>query len=250
MSLPAVSALRPLPFDLVEEDGQPVEDPLHIVQMSFLDHLIRRAMAEQGRTDFYSGMNMFVYYSVEQAREVALEVEKDLPEKAFRGPDIFFVDGVDPRERRIWVAWEEDGRLPDVIFELMSPSSRSRDRKLKKALYAQTFGTAEYYIYDWNRRKLEGYRLAAAWGIYEPMPLDVRGRFWSEKLGAAVGLWHGLREDHEYTWVRLFHADGSLVPTEAEAERQRADTERQRADAAEAELARLRALLERAPGDP
>jgi Uma2 family endonuclease len=239
MSLPAVSAHRPLPFDLVEEDGQPVEDPLHIVQMSFLDHLIRRARAEQGRTDFYSGMNMFVYYSVEQAREVAHEVENDLPERAFRGPDIFFVDGVDPRERRIWVAWEEDGRLPDVIFELMSPSSRQRDRKFKKALYAQTFGTAEYYIYDWDRRKLEGHRLAAG-GLYEPMPLDARGRYWSEKLGAAVGLWHGLREDHEYTWVRLFHADGSLVLTEAEAERQKAEAERQRA---EAEIARLRALL-------
>jgi Uma2 family endonuclease len=242
MSLPAVSALRPLPFDLVEDDGQPVEDPLHIVQMSFLDHLMRRAMAEQERTDFYCGMNTFVYYSVEQAREVAREVENDLPEKAFRGPDIFFVDGVDPRERRFWVAWEEDGRLPDVVFELMSPSSRSRDRKLKKALYAQTFGTAEYYIYDWDRRKLEGYRLPAAGALYEPMPLDARGRYWSEKLGAAVGLWHGLRDDHEYTWVRLFHADGSLVLTEAEAERQRAN-------AAEAEIARLRALLERAPGD-
>jgi len=45
-------------------------------------------------------------------------------------------------------------------------------------------------------------------------------------------------------WVRLFRPDGTLVPTEVEAERQQAETERQRADAAEAEIARLRALLE------
>jgi hypothetical protein len=41
----------------------------------------------------------------------------------------------------------------------------------------------------------------------------------------------------EADWARLFRRDGSLLPTEAEAERARAE-------AAEAELARLRALLD------
>ena len=76
------------------------------------------------------------------------------------------------------------------------------------------------------------------------MAADARGRLWSEQLGVFHGLWHGVWEEREDTWVRLFHADGSLVLTKDESESLKAENERQRADAAEAELARLRALLE------
>jgi Uma2 family endonuclease len=254
MSLPAVSALGPLPFKLIVSDGKPLEDSLHLVQMSLLTHLIGRAMAEQGRTNFFTAANTFVYYSVQQAEEVFREVTQNLPERAFRGPDIYFVDNVDPRDRSHWVAWEEDGRLPDVIFELLSRSTKHKDRTKKKDLYARVFGTAEYYLYDWKRRTLEGNRLSHGGGYRSMLP-DAQGRFWSEQLGAFVGLWHGVWDRHEYTWIRLFHADGSLVLTmseaaeqEAEAQRRRAEAERQRAEAAEAELARLRALLDRATG--
>jgi Uma2 family endonuclease len=236
MSLPAVSALGPLPFELIVSDGKPLEDSLHLVQMSLLTHLIGRAMAEQGRTDFFTAANTFVYYSVEQAQEVFREVTQSLPERAFRGPDIYFVDNVDPRDRSHWVTWEEDGRLPDVIFELLSPSTKRTDRTKKKDLYARIFGTAEYYLYDWKRRTLEGNRLAPG-GVYRQMPHDAQGRFWSEQLGTFVGLWDGVWDRHEYTWIRLFHADGSLVLTTSEAAEQRAEAERRRAEAAEAELA-------------
>lgn len=39
MSQPAFSALAPLPFDLVYDDGEPLESGWHV--------------AEQGRSDFY-----------------------------------------------------------------------------------------------------------------------------------------------------------------------------------------------------
>ena len=202
-------------------------------------------MAEQGRTDFYVGGNNFVYYSVEQAREVAQEEEQGLKKRAFRGPDVFWVGGVDPtREREAWIAWEEDGRLPDFILELLSPSTARNDRTVKKDLYARVFGTSEYFLYDPQRRKLEGFRLAAP-GIYRPLVPDTQGRLRSEQLGVLLGVWHGIWREREADWVRLFHSDGSLVPTVAEAANQRAEAERQRAEKAEAELERLRALLER-----
>ena len=72
MSQP-VRALAPLPFELVYDDGEPLDSPWHRVQMILALDLIPQAMREQGRTDFYVGGNNFVYYSVEQAREVALE---------------------------------------------------------------------------------------------------------------------------------------------------------------------------------
>jgi Uma2 family endonuclease len=215
-----------------------------------LRELIGQAMAEQERTDFYTGANMFVYYSVEQAREVAEEEARGLEKRAFRGPDVFWVGGVDPdRERKAWIAWEEGGRLPDVIVELLSPSTAKKDRTEKRDLYARVFRTAEYFLCDPETREIEGLRLAGR--FYRPIPPDENGRLWSEQLGVSFGPWHGVVERRTGDWVRLFHSDGTLVPTReeaqyqrAETERDRAEAERQRADAAEAELARLRVLLD------
>jgi len=68
MSRPAAAALAPLPFELVYDDGEPLETEWHSLQLPFLRTLIRQAMAERGWTDFYVGANIFVYYS--QARSV------------------------------------------------------------------------------------------------------------------------------------------------------------------------------------
>jgi len=239
MSQPVAAALAPLPFELVYDDGEPLENEWHTYELPLLREVIGQTMAEQGRTDFYAGMNMFVYYSVEQAREVAEEEAKRLTKKAFRGPDVFWVGGVDPhRERKVWIAWEEGGRLPDVIFEMLSPSTAKKDRTEKRDLYSRVFGTAEYFLYESETRKLEGFRLAGR--FYQPIQPDENGRLWSDQLGASVGLWHGIAvkavQKREDDWLRLFRPDGSLVPTGEEAANQRAD-------AAEAEVARLRALL-------
>jgi Uma2 family endonuclease len=235
MSQPA-RALAPLPFELVFSDGEPLESEWHTYQFPFLRDLIGQAMAEQGRDDFYAGGNMFVYYSYQQAEDVVKG------KKYFRGPDVFWVGGVKPGYRDGWVSWEEGGRLPDVIVELLSPSTAHIDRKDKRKLYAEVFHTAEYYLYDPDTRELEGLRLKGM--AYQPMAPDEKGRFWSDQLGVFLGLWHGnVGRCKDQDWVRLFRPDGSLVPTEAEAERQSAEAKRQRAEAAEAENARLRALL-------
>jgi Uma2 family endonuclease len=236
MSQPAVSEHAPLPFELVYSDGEPLETEWHALQIPLLKEVIRQAMSERGRSGFFVGGNMFVYYSVEQARDVA----KGRP--YFRGPDVFWVGGAKPGGlRKAWVAWEEGGRLPDVIVELLSPTTAAIDRNEKKDLYARVFRTPEYYLYEPEARTLEGFRLVG--GTYRPMVLDEEGRLWSEQLEVSLGLWHGVWSDQEADWVRLFRRDGSLVPTEAEDEHQRAEAERRRAEAAEAEMARLRALL-------
>ncbi|HWM90687.1 MAG TPA: Uma2 family endonuclease [Thermoanaerobaculia bacterium] len=243
MSQP-IRALAPLPFELVYDDGEPLDSPWHRDQITLALDLIPQAMEEQGRTDFYTGGNNFVYYSVEQAREVALEEEDPGRKKtAFRGPDIFWVGGVDPtRDREAWIAWEEDDRLPDLIIELLSPKTAKNDRTVKKDLYARVFRTSEYFLYDPKHRKLEGFRLAAP-GTYRPLLPDADGRFWSEQLGLSIGLWHGVWMRSEADWIRLFRPDGSLVATRVEAEREQKQAERRRAERAEAELARLRAPL-------
>jgi len=225
MSQRAVAALAPLPFELVYDDGEPLETEWHSLQIALLQELILRAMAERGRRDFFVGGNMFVYYSVEQARDVA----KGRP--SFRGPDVFWVGGVESGHlRKAWVAWEEGGRLPDVIVELLSPSTAQSDRNEKKDLYAQVFRTPEYYLVDPEAGKLEGFGLVGR--SYRPLVPDAQSRLWSTQLGVSLGFWHGDWRRNEALWVRLFRPDGSMVPTSEE-----------RAEAAEAEIARLRALL-------
>ncbi|MBW8876061.1 MAG: Uma2 family endonuclease [Acidobacteria bacterium] len=253
MSQPAVAALDPLPFELVEDDGEPLETRWHYLQINLLVESIEQAMEERGRSDYFAGGNMFVYYSEEQAREVAEDVKAGINDpRHYRGPDVFYVGGVDgPTERKYWVVWEEAGRYPDLIVELLSPSTAKIDRTVKKDLYARTFRTSEYFYHDPDKVRLEGFRLAGS--SYQPIALNARGRFWSERLGLELGLWQGVYRRHRATWVRLFHPDGRLVPTakesadaerqQAKAEHRRAEAERQRADAAEAELARLRARL-------
>ena len=82
-------------------------------------------------------------------------------------------------DRQAWVVWEEGGRYPDVIVELLSPSTMKKDRTVKKDFYAKTFRTAEYYLYRIERQALEGFRLAG--GGYQPMKPEASGRFWSER---------------------------------------------------------------------
>jgi Uma2 family endonuclease len=243
MSQPAAQALDDdLPFDLVYSDGWPLDSNWERIQINLFIHVVRQAMAKRGQRDFFAAGDMFVYHSVQQARDVA----EGRP--YLRGPDVFFVAGVEDRDRKAWVSWQENGRLPDLIVEFLSPSTAKVDRTVKKDLYARIFRTPEYFLYEPRKRKLEGLRLAG--DRYVSLAPDGEGRIWSEKLGLKLGLWQGTETGVDTTWVRVFDAQGRMVPTAAEAEcqradaeRQRAETERQRADAAEAELARLRARL-------
>lgn len=224
-------------LELVYDDGEPLDSNWHRIQMNLLIDVISQAMAERQREDFFCGGNMFVYFSREQAQIVATQPREKYPQ--FRGPDVFFVGGVDGRcDRKYWVVWEEQGRYPDLIVELLSPSTAKVDKTTKKTLYEQTFRTPEYFLYDPDTERLEGFRLLD--GTYQPVKPDKHpnheGRLWSRQLGLWLGLWKGRRTRLNATWLRLYDSDGRLIPTPEEAERQRAE-------AAEAELARLRARL-------
>ena len=236
MSQPAVAALAPLPFELVYSDGEPLESNWHVNQITLFKESVQQAMKERGRSDYFVGGNMFVYYSLEQAQAIAADIND---RRHYRGPDVFYVGGVDGKtDRNAWVTWEEGGRYPEVIVELLSPSTARKDRTTKKDLYAQVFRTPEYFLQDPDKVELEGFRLAGE--SYRPIVPNAQGRLWSEQLGLELGLWQGTFQEQTATWVRLFHPDGHLVLTGNE----KAEVERQRAEAAEAELARLRARLD------
>lgn len=244
-------------LDLPIEDGIPMDSPWHRSQINLLIELTHQHWKD--RTDYYTGGNMFIYYSLEQAEAVIKEVRADIPKgipppeaRAYRGPDYFVVTGVDgTRPRDKWVVWEEGGRYPDLIIELLSPSTATIDKTTKKRLYEQTFRTPEYFWYDPESGELVGWHLAD--GEYVPRPANEQGRLWSGVLNLWIGTWQGTFQAQDREWVRFYTEDGTLVPTEAEAARKHAEAAeqelaeaRRRAEAAEAELARV---LESKPSD-
>jgi len=238
-------------IDLPYDDGEPLESNWHRLQINLLGDALHQHWSE--RTDFFAGGNMFVYYSLEQART-----------RDYKGPDFFVVLGVDgTRARHSWIVWQEEGRYPDVIVELLSPTTMSQDLGPKKDLYERVFKTAEYFCVNPDDWSLQGWHLENR--HYGALPPDDRGWLWS----ATLQLWLGIQEGHfqgtTTNWLRFFTPAGMLVPTaeeaaetaytRAEAEWARAETERARAEAEharvetlEAENARLRAELERLRG--
>ncbi len=229
------------PSDLIFDDGEPLESPRHRIAMNVLIRSCQQARRE--RTDFYAGGNMFVYYSRNQAMN-----------RDFRGPDFFVTLEVDgSRERKAWIVWEEDGRYPDLIVELLSPSTEAVDRGAKKRLYERVFKTPDYFIFDpFDPNSLQGWRLQLGRG-YQPLQPNSQGWLWCETLELWLGTWEGVidREPPKGTghWLRFYDPDGNLVPLPEEQERQRADQaeallvqERQRVETERAELIeRLRA---------
>jgi len=230
------------PDDLIFDDGEPLESNRHRLAMNVLIDSLYRAWSE--RDDFFAGGNMFVYYSRTQARN-----------RDFRGPDFFVVLDVDGNQsRQGWVVWDENGRYPDVIVELMSPSTASVDLGAKKDLYERIFRTRNYFAFDpFDPSSLQGWKLDNAFR-YQPIPPNESGWLWSDVLQLWLGTWDGTLMRETATWLRFYDTEGNLLllPVEAEqAERQRAESERQRAESERqrAESERQRAESERQRAD-
>lgn len=136
-----------LDLGLPYEDSEPFESNWHCAAMNLLLEVLDQSGPD--RSNYFAGGNMFIYYSYEQARNWD-----------YKGPDFFVVLDVDGRhDRKSWVVWKEGGRYPNVIVELLSPSTAAYDKSGKKMLYMQTFHTPEYFCYDPDTQELLGWRL-------------------------------------------------------------------------------------------
>ncbi|MBD2313380.1 Uma2 family endonuclease [Desertifilum sp. FACHB-1129] len=219
---PAVDWEPPMPpTDLIFDDGEPLETHRHRTAMNTLIRSLTHAYAD--RNDFFTGGNMFIYYSSEQARN-----------RDFRGPDFFAVLGIDGTyTRQGWVVWEEQGRYPDVIVELMSSSTATVDVTTKKELYERTFRTPDYFVYHpFDPNSLKGWRLGANLR-YEELTPNERGWLWCETLGFWLGTWEGTIEREPAIWLRFYDTDGNLVLLPEEAAQQQAEAAQQQAEAAQ-----------------
>jgi len=88
-----------------------------------------------------------------------------------RGPAFFYVkDGVERnRPRQCWAVWEENGRLPEAVLELLSPTTEEEDRTTKFASSERVLRIPEYFLYNPEPRTLEGHRLSRG---YRPLVVN------------------------------------------------------------------------------
>ncbi|GCL43714.1 Uma2 family endonuclease [Dolichospermum planctonicum] len=174
-------------------DEPEMESSLHYMQLLILVTSLEWLWRDQN--DFFIGANLTIYFSRQQ-----------LKNREFRGPDFFLVKNTEKVPRTSWVVWEEDGRYPDLIIELLSNSTAKIDRNLKKALYETRFRTPEYFWFSPETLEFTGLRLVG--NQYEEIVPNEQGLLWSEVLDLYLGVANGQ--------LRYFTATGELVPTPEE----------------------------------
>ncbi|RKU31610.1 Uma2 family endonuclease [Candidatus Poribacteria bacterium] len=205
-----------------ESDGKPMaETEVHRdLMIDFIqilkDYFINEDVCVSG--------NMFMYY------------EEGDPKKSV-APDVFVVCGIEKKQRRIYRIWEE-GRSPDFILEVASPSTFPDDIGPKKDLYESVLKVKEYFIYDPLGQVVPsfiGYRLIDS--VYHEIDF-VDGRLLSTILGLELGEYMGelrLYDPEKTEWlksriervqeaeIRANNAENALAKALAEIERLKRD---------------------------
>lgn len=185
------------PRDIWSEEP-PLESYAHLQQILILLQCLEWLW--QDRNDYFAAANLSIYYSPNQKKS-----------EDFRGPDFFVVLGTERRlDRKSWVVWGEGGKYPDVIVEILSPSTAKIDRGEKKQIYQDIFRTPDYFWFDPETLELQGFRLME--GQYQAIEPTDRGWLWSDLLGLFLGIYQ--------QQLRYFNREGQLIPTPAEVAKQ------------------------------
>jgi len=143
-------------------DGEPMaETAENMAQMIDLMFALSILLRSQERTQVVVGGNQLLYYNEQNGWDHV-------------SPDVYVALEVAPGARSIWKTWVE-GKCPDIVFEITSPSTVATDLsekpKGKRRLYAD-LGAREYYIYDPNDKiepRFRGFELRH--GRFESLPL-------------------------------------------------------------------------------
>lgn len=142
-------------------------------------------------------------------------------------------------ECRSYFVWEF-GKVPDVVVEVVS-NREGHELGSKLRRYAE-WGIPYYVVFDPFHELSETTLCVYEFGFgkrYRP-----RDNWNLPTVGLSLTLWDGEFEGIRDTWLRWCDAEGQMIPTGKE----RSAQEAARATRAEAEVAQLRAELERLRG--
>jgi len=155
-----------------ESDGRPMgETDWHIEWTLRLRELLKYR---------YRGQNVYV------ASDLLVYYQEGVPQD-YVVPDGFVVLDCSPHRRRTFQTWKEQ-RVPNVVFEFTSKSTRRSDEVFKPRIYAE-IGVPEYFLYDpqdeYLNPCLQGYRLAGE-GTYVRIDSNVDGQLECQQLGITL----------------------------------------------------------------
>lgn len=137
-------------------------------------------------------------------------------------PDVMVVFGRPKGKRGSYKQWEEDNIPPQVVFEILSPSNSLEEMERKLTFY-QRYGAQEYYVYDPDTNKLEGW-LREGEQLRKIAQMD---GWVSPRLN--------IRFDLKESELEIYRRDGRKFLSSIELE-QRAETEHQRAQQIQTQL--------------
>lgn len=144
-------------------------------------------------------------------------------------PDAMVAFGRPKGDRGSYLQWREDNIPPQVVFEILSPGNTPREMS-RKLMFYSTYGVEEYYLYDPDRNRLEGWCRSDDPWLEQIESIDG----W---ISPRLGIRFELGEE-----LNLYRPDG--VPFFSFAQiNQMLNEERQRAEQSEQRAAEMEALL-------
>lgn len=227
-------------------DGKPVADnEVNLEQMIELILELRQAEAPYGH---HVGGDLLIYYNPDNGWDHI-------------APDVFVALGAGPAFRESWKVWIE-GKFPEVVFEVASPSTQQNDLTSKVETY-ERLGAYEYYIYDPAGRLQPAFRgYERQHGRLVPVPNPSGASITSRLLGVelrVVGRWlrvidpgtgnpypSPVEEQRLRVAAELHAAEEQRLRQEAEEARQAAEQAWQEAEARATQEAQARQALEAA----
>jgi Uma2 family endonuclease len=101
------------------------------------------------------------YSSVFIAADLMWYPEKvSTPPAPRQAPDVMVIFGRPKGKRRSYQQWKEDNVAPQLVFEILSASNKTREGEMEMAYkfdFYERYGVEEYYIYDPDEFTLEGW---------------------------------------------------------------------------------------------
>jgi Uma2 family endonuclease len=127
-------------------------------------------------------------------------VEVPAPPAPCQAPDVMVVFGRPKGPRRSYRQWREAGVGPQVVFEILSASNKTRKGMEKmdfKFQFYEQYGVDEYYIYDPDEFTLQGWQRQGNQLVEIP------------RMGGWVSPRLGIRFDWRPRWeLELYYPDG------------------------------------------
>ncbi len=224
-----------LPSENPEDEGM---DEFHRLQSNVL--------SEGSPRDIFTAAEMHIYFDLNHP-------------KWYKRPDWFMVLDVPilyagKEMRSSYVVWDE-GVVPFIAIELLSPSTESEDlgKTIQKKgepptkwmVYEKILGIPYYVIFSRYTDKLKVFQISNS--KYQQLTLP-DNKLWLPMVNHGLGLWKGEYEGRNRLWLRWYDKDGLWVPLLAERERlaqRQLKQERQAKELAQRQVEQERQLAQR-----